>query len=59
MTVETAWSEILAGQGGRVLNAQPALTDVDASILTPGKQQLFEATCRELIEGRIYPFDVK
>lgn len=58
-TVETAWSEILAGQGGRVLNAQPALTDVDASILTPGKQQLFEATCRELIEGRIYPFDVK
>ena len=51
--IQAAWPDLLAGRGGLTFNPPFALTDVDPSILTPGKQQLAEQVLADLLAGRI------
>jgi len=53
--IQTAWPQLLAGQGGITIQSPLGLSDIDTSILSPGKQQLVQETLDELQAGRIKP----
>jgi len=53
--IQSAWPNLVAGQGGVNVQSPLGIADVDPSILTPGKQRLAQATLDGLIAGRILP----
>jgi hypothetical protein len=53
--IQTAWPNLLAGQGGVNVQSPLGIADVDTSILTPGKLRLAQETLDALLAGRILP----
>jgi hypothetical protein len=51
--IQAAWADLLAGRAGIAYQPPFSLTDVDPSILTPGKQQQAEQVLADLLAGRI------
>ncbi len=50
------WPDLLAGQGGAVLEAPLVLEDVNLGNLGEGRLRLVEQLMAEMAAGRIYPF---
>jgi hypothetical protein len=53
--IQSAWSQLLAGQGGVTVQAPLGLSDVDPSLLSPGKLRLVQQTLDDLQAGLIAP----
>jgi len=51
--IQTAWPNLIAGQGGVNVQSPLGLADVDPSLLTPGKLRLVQETLDALLAGRI------
>jgi hypothetical protein len=51
--IQNAWPGLMSGQGGVTVQSPLGLADVDASILTPGKQRDVERVLSELQAGLI------
>jgi hypothetical protein len=51
--IQNAWPGLLSGQGGIIVQSPLGLSDIDSSILSPGKQRLVEQTLNELQAGLI------
>lgn len=51
--IQKAWSSLAAGQGGQSIQSPLGITDVDTSILTPGKLRLAQKVLEDLLAGRI------
>jgi hypothetical protein len=53
--IQSAWPQLIAGQGGVTVQSPLGLTDIDPSLLTLGKQRLSEETLGKLQTGLIAP----
>ena len=53
--IQSAWPQLLAGQGGLTVQSPLGLSDVDPGILSPGKQQDVQDTLEALQKGLIVP----
>jgi hypothetical protein len=53
--IQTAWPNLIAGQGGQNIQSPLGIADVDTSILTEGKLRLVQETLDGLLSGRILP----
>jgi hypothetical protein len=53
--IQTAWPQLLAGQGGVTVQSPLGLGDVDPGLLSPGKQRLVQKTLDDLQAGLIAP----
>lgn len=51
--IQNAWPQLVSGQGGVTVQSPLGLSDIDPSILTPGKQRLVEKTLSDLQAGLI------
>ena len=51
--VQSAWPNLIAGQGGVNVQSPLGLTDIDVTLLPEGKQRLVEETLQGLLDGRI------
>jgi len=51
--IQNAWPQLVAGEGGLTVQSPLGLSDVDPTILTPGKERLVQETLNELQLGRI------
>lgn len=51
--IQNAWPKLVSGQGGITVQSPLGLSDVDPTILSPGKQRLVEQTLNELQAGLI------
>ena len=51
--IQTAWPQLIAGQGGQNVQSPLGLADVDSSVLTDGKLRLVQETLDALIAGKI------
>jgi hypothetical protein len=51
--IQNAWPQLISGQGGVTVQSPLGLSDVDPTILTPGKQRLVEQTLNDLQAGLI------
>lgn len=51
--IQSAWPQLVAGQGGQNVQSPLGIADVDTSILTEGKLRLVRETLDALIAGRI------
>lgn len=51
--IQSAWPNLVAGQGGVNVQSPLGLTDVDETLLTAGKRRLVEQTLQDLLDGRI------
>jgi hypothetical protein len=56
--IQAAWPNLIAGQGGQVIQSPLTLTDVDESLLSPAKQAEAEQVLADLLAGRISPLSV-
>jgi hypothetical protein len=52
--IQSAWTSLVAGQGGLNVQSPLGITDVDTTILTPGKLRLAQETLNALLAGRIF-----
>lgn len=52
------WPDLLAGQGGAVIEAPLVLEDINLDNLGEGRLRLIEQLMAEMAAGRIYPFTV-
>lgn len=57
-TIQAAWPNLIAGQGGQAVQSPLRLADVDPNLLGPGKQAQAEQVLAELLAGRISPHGV-
>lgn len=53
--IQTAWPQLIAGQGGQNVQSPLGIADVDTSILSEGQLRLVRDTLDALIAGRILP----
>lgn len=53
--IQSAWPQLVAGQGGITVQSPLGLTDVDPGILSPGKQRIVQQTLDDLQAGLIAP----
>ena len=53
--IQSAWAQLIAGQGGLTIQSPLGLSDIDQSLLTPGKQRLVQKTLDDLQAGLIAP----
>lgn len=53
--IQTAWDQLLSGQGGITVQSPLGLSDVDPSLLSPGKQRLVQKILDDLQAGAIAP----
>ena len=53
--IQTAWPQLLSGQGGITVQSPLGLSDVDPGLLSPGKQRLVQKTLDDLQAGFIAP----
>lgn len=51
--IQNAWPDLVSGKGGITVQSPLGLSDIDPSLLSPGKQRLVEETLRDLQAGRI------
>jgi basic membrane lipoprotein Med (substrate-binding protein (PBP1-ABC) superfamily) len=51
--IQNAWPGLVSGQGGLTVQSPLGLSDIDESILSPGKQRLVEQTLNDLQSGLI------
>ncbi len=51
--IQSAWTALVAGQGGIAVQSPLGIADVDPTILTPGKLRLAQETLDALLAGRI------
>ncbi len=51
--IQTAWPNLIAGQGGINVQSPLGLADVDPDLLSPGKLRLVQETLDALLAGRI------
>ena len=51
--IQNAWPELVNGQGGVTIQSPLGLSDIDPTLLTPGKQRLVEQTLNDLQAGLI------
>jgi hypothetical protein len=51
--IQNAWPNLVAGQGGVTVQSPLGLSDIDPSLLSPGKQRLVEQTLSDLQAGLI------
>ncbi|MBI5964468.1 MAG: hypothetical protein HY863_13405 [Chloroflexi bacterium] len=51
--IQSAWPNLIAGQGGIDVQSPLGLADVDPTLLTPGKLRLAQETLDALLAGRI------
>ena len=56
--IQTAWPNLVAGQGGQAVQSPLTLTDVDPNLLSQGKQAQAEQVLEDLITGRVSPHSV-
>ena len=56
--IQTAWPNLIAGQGGQAVQSPLKITNVDATLLSPAKQAEAEQVLAELLAGRISPHSV-
>jgi len=53
--IQSAWPQLLAGQGGLTVQSPLGLSDVDPGLLSPGKQQNVQKILDDLQKGLIAP----
>jgi len=53
LAIQSAWPNLIAGQGGINVQSPLGLADVDPELLTPGKLRLAQETLDALLAGRI------
>jgi hypothetical protein len=53
--IQTAWPNLISGQGGINVQSPLGIADADPSILTAGKLRLAQETLDSLLAGRILP----
>jgi hypothetical protein len=51
--IQNAWPQLVSGQGGVTVQSPLGLSDIDPTILSPGKQRLVEQTLNDLQAGFI------
>lgn len=51
--IENAWPGLVSGQGGVTVQSPLGLSDIDPTLLSPGKQRLVEQTLNDLQAGLI------
>lgn len=51
--IQNAWPQLIAGQGGLTVQSPLGLSDIDPSLLPPGKQRLVQETLDALQNGLI------
>jgi len=51
--IRNAWPGLVSGQGGMTVQSPLGLSDIDPTLLTPGKQRLVEQTLNDLQAGLI------
>ena len=51
--IQSAWPQLIAGQGGQSVQSPLGLSDVDPGVLTDGKLRLVQETLNALVAGRI------
>lgn len=51
--IQSAWPNLIAGQGGQNIQSPLTISDADPTLLTPGKQRLAQQTLDGLISGQI------
>lgn len=51
--IQNAWPDLVAGKGGVTVQSPLGLGDIDATLLSPGKQRLVEQTLSDLQAGLI------
>lgn len=52
--IQNAWPQLLAGQGGLTVQSPLGLSDIDPTLLPPGKQRLVQETLDALQSGLIH-----
>ncbi|NMC45433.1 MAG: hypothetical protein GYA52_01240 [Chloroflexi bacterium] len=55
--MKEVWNDVIAGNGGKTVNASLYLTDTQNGFISPGKQTLIEKVVAEIQAGRIYALD--
>ncbi len=53
--IQTAWNQLISGQGGITVQSPLGLSDIDPGLLSPGKQRLVQKTLDDLQAGLIAP----
>lgn len=53
--IQNAWPHLIAGQGGVTVQSPLGLSDIDPSLLSPGKQRLVEQMLQDLQAGLVGP----
>lgn len=53
--IQNAWPSLVAGQGGLTVQSPLGLSDIDPSLLSPGRQRLVEQMLVELQTGLVSP----
>ena len=53
--IQSAWPNLISGQGGQNVQSPLGIADADPAILTPGKLRLAQETLDSLLAGRILP----
>ncbi|GAB4426809.1 MAG: hypothetical protein Kow002_15960 [Anaerolineales bacterium] len=56
--IQAAWPMLLAGQGGQAIQSPLTLTDVDPTLLSPGKQALADQVLADVLAGQISIYNV-
>jgi hypothetical protein len=52
------WPDLATGQGGKSVDAEVVIEDINEEFYSPGRQRLVEETLQSLEAGYIYPLDV-
>lgn len=53
--IQNAWPQLISGQGGVTVQSPLGLSDIDPSLLSPGKQRLVEQMLQDLQAGLVGP----
>jgi hypothetical protein len=53
--IQSAWPQLIAGQGGVTVQSPLGLSDIDPNLLSPGRQRLVEAKLQDLQSGFVTP----
>jgi hypothetical protein len=53
--IQNAWPQLISGQGGVTVQSPLGLSDIDPSLLSPGKQRLVEQMLQDLQSGYVSP----
>jgi len=53
--IQNAWGSLISGQGGQTIQSPLGLSNVDPTLLSPGKQRLVEEKLQDLQSGYISP----